>query len=215
MHHGPEMSSVSLLIQPSSITPTLTPGRDDEEEEELGKKNWQPKRGKQMRKAAESSTRTWSRWESVSWRNHTHTKKSPCHPRPSVVFGSCVSVCACVWWGLCCVASGSDEIKHLTALYTQTQHARDQTYFITYKQPDISVVSALTERTHLYPHVHTCAAIKGKGHCGGLDKNSQFYLYSTKSQSQLILKRGTFLKRVSAVTTNLNVTPAAYVHSTI
>ena len=34
MHHGPEMSSVRLLMQPSSITPTLTPGGDDEEEEE-------------------------------------------------------------------------------------------------------------------------------------------------------------------------------------
>lgn len=128
----------------------------------------------------------------------------------------CICVCVCVWWGLCCVASGSDEIKHLTALYTQTQHARDQTYFITYKQPDISVVSALTEHTHLYPHVHTRAAIKGKRHRGGLDENSQFHLYSTKSQSQsqLILKRGTFLKPVSAVTTNPNnVNPAACVHS--
>lgn len=182
MHHGPEMSSVSLLIQPSSITPTLTPGRDDEEEEELGKKNWQPKRGKQMRKAAESSTRTWSRWECVSWRNHTHTQKAHA-TQDHRLYLAAVYLCACVWWGLCCVASGSDEIKHLTALYTQTQHARDQTYFITYKQPDISVVSALTERTHLYPHVHTRAAIKGKRHCGGLDENSQFYLYSTKSQS--------------------------------
>lgn len=184
------------------------------------RKNWERKTGSQK------EAKRWERQRrAVHVRGHaeslragetTHThKKSPCHPRPSVVFGSCVSVCACVWWGLCCVASGSDEIKHLTALYTQTQHARDQTYFITYKQPDISVVSALTERTHLYPHVHTRAAIKGKGHCGGLDENSQFYLYSTKSQSQLILKRGTFLKRVSAVTTNLNVTPAACVHSTI
>lgn len=34
MHHGPEMSSVSLLIQPFSITPTLMPSRDEEEEEE-------------------------------------------------------------------------------------------------------------------------------------------------------------------------------------
>lgn len=37
MHHGPEMSSVSLLIQPSSITPTLTPGRDEKKEKEKEK----------------------------------------------------------------------------------------------------------------------------------------------------------------------------------
>lgn len=142
---------------------------------------------------------------------HTH-KKKPNATQDHRLYLAAVYLCVRVWGGLCCVTSGSDEIKHLTALYTQTQHARDQTYFITYKQPDISVVSALTERTHLYPHVHTRAAIKGKRHRGGLDENSQF---STKSQSQLILKRGTFLKRVSAVTTNLNVNPAACVHSTI
>lgn len=37
MHHGPEMSSVSLLIQPSSITPTFTPGSNEEEEMRIGK----------------------------------------------------------------------------------------------------------------------------------------------------------------------------------
>lgn len=36
MHHGPEMSSVSLLTQPSSITPTLTAARDEEVEGEQG-----------------------------------------------------------------------------------------------------------------------------------------------------------------------------------
>lgn len=47
MHHGPEMSSVSLLIQPSSITPTLTPGRDEEEEEGEGEEMriWKEKQG--------------------------------------------------------------------------------------------------------------------------------------------------------------------------
>ena len=60
-----------------------------------------------------------------------------------------VSVCvhgggAGVRW-YCCVVSGSDEIKHLTALYTQTQHARDQTRIITDKQPEICAASALTE----------------------------------------------------------------------
>ena len=48
MHHGPEMSSVSLLIQPSSITPTLTPGRDEEEEEE--EEGEEMRTGKEKRK---------------------------------------------------------------------------------------------------------------------------------------------------------------------
>lgn len=59
MHHGTEMSSVSLLIQLSSITPTLPADRDEEEEEEekksLGKKKMkgrQEKRKTNMRKKA-------------------------------------------------------------------------------------------------------------------------------------------------------------------
>ena len=50
MHHGPEMSSVSLLIQPSSITPTLTPGRDEEEEEEEEEEGEEMRTGKEKRK---------------------------------------------------------------------------------------------------------------------------------------------------------------------
>ena len=61
MHHVPEMSSVSLLIQLSSITPTLTPGRDDdgeEEKERLGRKNRQRRRRKRERKQVENDART-------------------------------------------------------------------------------------------------------------------------------------------------------------
>lgn len=167
MHHGPEMSSVSLLIQLSSITPTLTPGRDDEEEEELGKKNWQRKGGKQKHVCGHA--------EILRVCETTHTKKKSNATQDywfslAAVYLLCVCVVRVV---LRCVASGSDEIKHLTALYTQTQHARDQTYSITYKQPVISVVSALTEHTHLYPHVHTRAVIKkNKRHDTELDENS-------------------------------------------
>lgn len=58
MHHGTEMSSVSLLIRLSSITPTLPADRDEEEEEEeegsLGrkKKKTAKKREINMRKTA-------------------------------------------------------------------------------------------------------------------------------------------------------------------
>lgn len=65
MHHGPEMSSVSLLIQPFSITPTLTPSRDDEEgdEEEEEKRGEGRHGGSRWKKESVSQTMT--------VRNHT------------------------------------------------------------------------------------------------------------------------------------------------
>lgn len=61
MHHGPEMSSVSLLIQPSSITPTLMPDQEEEEE------------GQMMRQLEGGKEEKWRRKEDKE-RDSTHAR---------------------------------------------------------------------------------------------------------------------------------------------
>lgn len=57
MHHGPEMSSVSLLMQPFSITPTLTPSRD-EEKEKRGKRRHEEEAARKGKERRNESVRT-------------------------------------------------------------------------------------------------------------------------------------------------------------
>ena len=104
MHHGPEMSSVSLLIQPSSITPTLTPGRDEEEGEEGEMRIGWKKTGRKEGRKGEISEKKGSMGAcahaagdvsmTVAFvRDHTYTTVDlpPKTINPSVVFGIHVS----------------------------------------------------------------------------------------------------------------------------